>query len=271
MKRFALTLLCLVLLTSIAGSVWAHTLTLTGPGALGVLLAAQAPITRTLAGAAVSGEVTVSPVSALPTGSLATFYLDDQARFTSSDPRPELRLDTDQLSEGVHQLRLEVSDGAQLALSTGTLPLHVIRTATQAVTGAARGGGEIPFNKVYRKIILREIIWFNRQEADLEKHAFWRRGSVYITLTDLIRHVGGNITWGPSNKYILVERKGMKIRVTPGSSHVYVNGLKLNLGRPCKQIDSRTYVPVRQMLCLLGINTQFNYCQRRVDVLFRRK
>ncbi|NPV49465.1 MAG: copper amine oxidase N-terminal domain-containing protein, partial [Armatimonadetes bacterium] len=121
-------------------------------------------------------------------------------------------------------------------------------------------------NKVYRKLLLREIVWFDGREADLAKHAFRQNGQIYITLTDLIRHIGGGIVWGPEASYILVERGGTQVRVFAGTSRVLVNGRARSLSAPAIRIDNRTFVPVRSMLALFGVSSQWNTGQGRLYV-----
>ena len=271
MRYVRLALLGLALLAWLGGVAAASTVTLTGPGNLALQIAATAPITKTTAGAAVSGPITVAPAEAVPAGLISIFYLDGQAKFLSALPRPELNLDTSKLKDGLHELRLDVGDGAALTLSTGNIPVHVLNNVTQGLLAQrpSSAAEEASFNKTYRKVVLREIVWFNNREADLEKHAFMSGGRIYITLTDLIRHVGGNIVWGPSSRYIMVERKGVRVQVVPGSARVYVNGEARNLGRPTKQVENRTYVPIRPMLALLNLNTEWNHLQRRAHVALK--
>lgn len=232
----------------------AGTCIVTGAGPLTLQLSSLAPLQATPAGAIVSGAVVVTPREALTQGLTAIYYLDDEVKLVSEQPRPELKLDTQGLVDGLHELRLEVSHGTQLAMSTGSLALQVANdAATAAVAQAAPG--DPPFVKLYRKLLLREIVGFNGREADLEKHAWLSHGRVFITLTDLMRHVGGTIIWGPSQNFIVVERNGIEIHVIPGSARVLVNGERASLGQAARRIDNRTYVPIRPMLALLGIET----------------
>jgi hypothetical protein len=164
-------------------------------------------------------------------------------------------------------VRLEAGDGLRLAMSTGNLALHVANSTTaNAILGEADTDGAPAFVKLYRKLILREVVWFDNREADLEKHAFFSNQRVYITLTDLMRHIGGSMIWGPSGSYITVERNGVKVRVIPGSSRVIVNGEKKSLGQVAMQIGNRTFVPVRPMLSIFGVDVNWNRAQHRAFV-----
>jgi len=261
-----LTILSLLVALAVAPAM-AGTLTLTGTGALALQIVGTAPLLATPSGAAVSGTITLTPGEALHEGLTSTFYVDDQARFASALARPELAIDTTKLSDGIHQVRMDVSDGTRLAFSTGGIPIHVLNDSTvNLITGQAEMGGTPPFVKLYRKLILREIVWFNNREADLEKHAVVQGGRVYITLTDLLRHVGGTIIWGPEKSYVVAERNSTKLRFVPGSSKVYVNGKAASLGNSTWRADSRLFVPIRPVLALLGVDTDWNRIQGRAYV-----
>jgi len=97
--------------------------------------------------------------------------------------------------------------------------------------------------------VVREIVYFNNREGDWEKHASIRKGRVYITLTDLIRHIGGSIIWGSSHDQIEVYRNDIVVKVFPNSSRACVNGSEMALGARTVRRQNRTYVPVR-LLCL---------------------
>jgi hypothetical protein len=261
--RHLMILLCFVVLT--ISPVLAGSLTFTGPGSFGLQIVSTAPLLATPGGATVSGSITLSPPSALRDGLSATFYLDSQAKLVSELANPSFSVDTTKLSEGLHEVRMDVLDGTQLAFSTGTIPLHVMRDI--AVNALRQDeAGEPAFGKVYRKLLLREIVWFDNREADLEKHAFVSGGQVYITLTDLLRHVGGTIIWGPTESYVKVERNGRQIRFIPGSSRVIVNGVPKSLGHASMRIDNRLFVPLRPTLALMDMQMKWNKVQGRAYV-----
>lgn len=243
----------------------AGTFTFTGPGTFGLQIVSAAPLLSTTSGAAVSGTISLSPTAPLATGLTSIFYLDSQAKLVSGLSAPELSVDTTKLNNGLHEVRLEVCDGTQLAFSTGSIPLHVMNDSVLNVIRATPAD-EIPFVKVYRKLLMREIVWFDNREADLEKHAFMNNGEIYITLTDLLRHVGGTIVWGPDQSNVMVERSGVKMRFIPGTARVYINGQKRTLGHNSTRVDSRLFVPLRPVLRLLGINMEWNRIQGRALV-----
>lgn len=247
----------LVLVAVAVSPVFAGSCTL-GPDTFALQVISATPLMRTADGAAVTGTVSLSPAETLKPGLTATFYVDEQVKLVSDLARPEVTLDTTQLPDGLHQVRLEASDGTRLALSTGTIPLHVLNDAALNLLGQA-GSGPVPFNKVMRKVIFREAVYFNGREADLEKHAFFSGNRIFITLTDLLRHVGGSIIWGPSKSYVMVERNGVKIRFIPGTATVFVNGARQSLGRATTRIESRLFVPIRPVLRLLDQNIATNY------------
>lgn len=256
-----------VLAVLVAGPALASSVTVSGAGNLALQVVAGTPIMKTPAGAGVMGEVLVSPALEVSPGLTTTFFLDDTARFASSYARPELRLDTRRLADGLHGLRVDVSDGLQLVMSTGNIPLHVMNGLAEAeLQQVSSPDVNTNINKVYRKLLLREIVWFDQREADLEKHAFHQNGQIYITLTDLIRHIGGGIVWGPDASYILVERGGKRVRVFAGTSRVLVDGRARSLTAPAVRIENRTFVPVRSMLALFGVSSQWNAGNGRLYV-----
>jgi hypothetical protein len=264
--RHPLLWLCLAATLALSPA-WAGTCLLIGSGGLALQLTSTALLMKTPQGALVQGRITVTPAEALEHGLSSTYYLDDRPVGLDTTTRPELIVDTAKLGDGLHTVRLEAGDGVRLAMSTGNLALHVANDATTNVILGQRGGDGAPaFVKLYRKIVLREIVWFDNREADLEKHGFISGQRIYITLTDLMRHVGGTMVWGPSQSYITVERSGIKVRVIPGSARVYVNGEKQSLGRVATRIDSRTFVPIRPMLSIFGIDVDWNRAQHRAFV-----
>lgn len=258
--------LCFATLTFAAGSALAGSCILSGDGGLTLQITGTAPVMATPRGAVVQGDITLFPTSNLNAGLNSIYYVDEQPVAMSSMSRPELRVDTAKLSEGIHSVRLEALDGQRLALSSGNLALHVANEATTNVAMTQAGDAAPPFVKLYRKLLLREIIFFNDREADLEKHGFISGGRVYITLTDLMRHIGGTMIWGPTSSYITVSRSGITVRVIPGSSAVYVNGERQSLGRAAIRRDNRTFVPVRPMLDIFGMDTHWNRLLHRAFV-----
>ncbi|MBC7288778.1 MAG: hypothetical protein H5T86_12230 [Armatimonadetes bacterium] len=137
-----------------------------------------------------------------------------------------------------------------------------------ALTGAAAKGAAYTFVKIQRRHIPRERVWFNGREGDLERHAICYRGVWYITLTDMVRHLGGTIVWGPSRKFIEVRRKGTVIQIVPGKHGLWV------AGQPCWkpplviQRGNTTWVAVCPFAQLLGATATWNPVGRRIDVTF---
>lgn len=258
-------LLGLCLLLTVVTSAWAGTCVLSG-GGIALQITGTAPLMNTDAGALVRGTISLSPLEALTDGLSSIYYLDDRAVSVSTDPRPRLNVDTAKLSDGVHQVRLDAADGTRLALSTGNLPLHVANDATTNVVLQQATTASPSFVKLRRKLLLREIVFFDKREADLEKHGFMSGGRIYITLTDLMRHIGGTMIWGPSANYLTVEHEGVTVRVIPGSARVYVNGEKQSLGRAAYRKGNRTFVPIRPMLDIFGITVDWNRPTHRAFV-----
>lgn len=271
MMRRTTILLLIVGAVCTSSALWADSLTLGVGTGLSVQLTSEAMLRNTGDGAVVKGSVSLAPVEPVPSGLTCTFYVNDAIKLISARPRPQLTLDTKSLPDGLHAVRVEVLDGTKLALSTGQLPLHVMNdAAANPLLQQERPVGEPGFVKLYRKLLLREAVFFNQREADLEKHAWMSSGRLNITLTDLMRHIGGTIIWGPSQQYIRVERNGITVRVIPGSARVYVNGEKRSLGQAARRIENRTYVPIRPMLELFGLeDTHWNRLEHRAYVSTR--
>jgi hypothetical protein len=140
--------------------------------------------------------------------------------------------------------------------------------ASDLIVAAVGGAGFQPgFSKVYRKRIGREIVWFDGREADLEHHAKIMDGRVYITLTDLARHLGCAITWGPSNRYIEVSRGDMTVVVCPKRCRgVKGTGCPCDGWPPAVQRGGVTWVPVEPFATFFGATVAWNPEDRRLEV-----
>jgi hypothetical protein len=131
----------------------------------------------------------------------------------------------------------------------------------------SQASSEVPlFGKYYRRHIPREIVWFNGREGDLEKHAVRRGGYIYITLTDLIRHIGGSIVWGPRYNFVQVKRGNLTVRVFPGAAKVIVNGEAQSIGAATFRAGGRLWVPVKPLAELFGCTAEWNAALRRLEV-----
>jgi len=263
----ALVACTLTLLASAASAVQVTLL----EGALQVVIQSSAGVLPIEQGVAVREEITLK---ALPPGnSLTVMYLDDRPALFSNDPQPRLRLDTRQLSDGPHRLKVDSTglDGIKLA-SAADLVLHVANApgALAEQIGATVSQSAPVFLKLYRKYIPREVVWFNGREGDLEKHGFRKYGQIYLTATDLFRHIGGTIVWGPTQNWIELHRNDVVVRIIPGTSKIVVNGQVQNLGAPCPRKADRTYVPVQALCAVLGIPTAWNAEEQRLYVTFQR-
>ncbi|MCX7600017.1 MAG: copper amine oxidase N-terminal domain-containing protein [Armatimonadetes bacterium] len=158
-------------------------------------------------------------------------------------------------------------NAAATGLGVLTVPTAVLPVLDALASAPPRGDTEAwSFSKVYRRRIPREMVWFNGREGDLEHHAIRYRGRVYITLTDLVRNVGGSIVWGPRASYVVVKRAQLTVRVVPGSSKVFVEGEPDSLGAKTFRRGGLLWVPVRPMAELLGCVAEWNPEMRRVDV-----
>ena len=260
-----------VILLAMASPTLAGTLTVQGPGGVSLLISSDIPMTEDGPQPALRGEVGIAPLAEGMAECPLLLYVDDHARAVTGEAGGEFSLDTTGMQDGEHTLRVDALRGEQLIASTGSIPIQVLNSvaapAVQQVAGAL-GGPAPSFNKLYKARIFHEIIYFNNREADLEKHAFVSGGRVYITLTDLMRHIGGSIIWGPDDDEIEVYRNDVVVRLFPSSSTVYVNGVKVNLGHSTIRKQNRTYVPVRPFAELFGIVTEWDFDRDRAYVTY---
>jgi hypothetical protein len=250
----------------------AGTLSVEGPGNLSVNITCDLPPAEAQS-PEVAGPITVAPVSDDICDKPLVIYVDGKVAGLTSSTQGRFDLDADALGEGEHTLRVDAVEGEQLLASTGSVPFTVVSAAKAAERQAAAppdlGGNKPAFIKLYKPRIFREIVYFNNREADLEKHAFIRNGRVYITLTDLMRHIGGAIIWGPDDDEMMVHRNEIDVRVFPHSSTVYVNGVETDLGRTTLRKQNRTYVPVRPFTELFGIATEWDFQDDRAYVVYQ--
>jgi hypothetical protein len=263
MQKVMLSTAIIALIAVTVGAA-ANTTTVSVGSELGVVINATAPIVPMGSSAAVQGRICLEPAGPAPRA-MTSFVLDDGVKLMTDTARPQFNLDTAELADGLHYVRLDYSDGPILLASTGSIPLYVYNNSQQAMMAQAAGSSP-DFIKTQRKIIRREMVWFDGREGDLEKHGFIRGGRVYITLTDLVRHIGGSIVWGPHHRYIEVHRSNMVVRVVPDSATIYVDGRKQRVDRPALRIGDRTYVAVRPMCELFEIGVDWNYRTNRAMV-----
>jgi uncharacterized Zn-binding protein involved in type VI secretion len=217
---------------------------------------------------AVQGTVTVRPATEALPGSWTYFVVDGQSRYSTNNPLPALDLDTTKLDEGRHTLRVDSMDGDRRVATTGDVVVEVANAAVLSKLGQA-GPAQPAFVKLHHKKILREIVWFNGREGDLEAHGTIRRGHILITLTDLMRHLGGTVEWGPPGDLILATRNNVSVRVVPGSSTVYVNGKAATMPVAAFRVGNRTYVPIRAMCGFYGVRVDWDYFTDRAYITYQ--
>ncbi|HCA48326.1 MAG TPA: hypothetical protein DEP45_13535 [Armatimonadetes bacterium] len=250
----------------------AGTLAVEGAGGLSLNIICDVPPSES-ACPELAGSVCVAPVSDDLCDKPLVLFVDGRVAGLTSSSRGLFDLNTASLAEGEHTLRIDAVEGEQLLASTGSVPFTVLSTTQAAQRQAAAtsdlGGGAPPFIKLYKPRVFHEIVYFNNREGDLEKHAFVRNGRVFITLTDLMRHIGGSIIWGPDDGDMMVYRNGVEVQVFPNSSTVIVNGARMSLGRATVRKENRTYVPVRPFSQLFGIETVWDFQDDRAYVTYQ--
>ncbi|HEY3396452.1 MAG TPA: stalk domain-containing protein [Armatimonadota bacterium] len=152
------------------------------------------------------------------------------------------------------------------ALTSAALLVVVLLSAGLA---SAPAPAAADFIKLRRQYVPREAVWFNGREGDLEKHAIRRDGQLCITATDLLRHVGGTMVWGPGNNWVEVHRGDNTLRLIPGSRQVLLNGQSHQLLAPAARIAGNTWIPAANVCHLLGIAANWNADEQRLYVTYK--
>ncbi len=217
---------------------------------------------------AVRGTIRLAPHAEELPGNYTIFVVDDRSEYSTNDPMPAMELDTTALSEGPHTVRVDSLDGSRRVASTGDITLEVANQAVLSQLGQA-GAGQPAFVKLHHKKILREVVWFNGREGDLEKHGTIRNGHILITLTDLMRHIGGTVDWGPPSTLVLATRGDVTVRVVPGSRTAYVNGQPRSMPVAAFRTANRTWVPVRAMCNFYGVRVDWDYYTDRAYLTYQ--
>ena len=277
---------------------------LTTGGALDLKIDAAKQVLGGSPGPTLRGTVELSPSPLKPVCDKLVFRVDGEAR--ASEDGAKLVLDTTKLKDGEHSLSIEAERDGKLVLSSGAVAVRVANKSGSAVAAATDEGDaqasplfaaaaeegaaaadegaapapplftnaadergdqpSPPFSKVYRALLSHEAIWFRGDEGDLERHSYQTRDRLYLTLTDLIRHIGGRIVWGPKASFIEVTRNGIVLRVIPGSKTVRVNDEVWQLPLPAVVHDGRTYVPARPICEIFGVYVEWNHAEKRAYV-----
>lgn len=261
-------LMCFCAIALVA-SCFADAKVLTVGGPLSVKVEGEEPLLERDEGPLVRGTVTISPHPIRPVCDRIVFYLDEEPVLSTAEPGPRLVLDTRDLPDGLHAVRIEAERAGKLFASTGSVAFTVANEEGSAVASAFLQMPEQPappFEKLYRVRLSHEAIWFDGEEADLERHAFIRDRRIYITLTDLLRHIGGQLVWGPTTRTIEVHRNDITIQFTPGSRYVRVNNNRVDIQHPVVVRQGRSYVPVRPICDLLGVHIEWNRHENRAYV-----
>lgn len=265
---------CLSLLLLVS-SAFANTQVVATGTSLDVKLDSAQAISMASAVPTVQGTVTVSPAPLRPACDRMVFLVDGKVALSSIDKEPKLVLDTRKLADGVHAVCLEAQKGGRPVLSTGDVTFRVANkagaevmeaTETVAADDAAAEPPSPPYTKLYRASVTHEAVWFNGDPADLERHGYIAGGRMYITLNDLLRHVGGRVIWGPKASYVEVKRNDVTVRVVPGSAVAKVNGVSVNLGSPVVAHKGLTYVPLRAMCELFQVYVEWSSVEGRAYV-----
>ena len=98
------------------------------------------------------------------------------------------------------------------------------------------------FCKIQRHPVPQHVVTFNGLPADLEAPPFILADRVFISLTDLLRHVDGTLLWGPNEGQITVMRHGVEI-----TGHIHY-GVR----------QGQTYIPLRRGAELMGLTVNWD-------------
>jgi len=256
---------CALILAAAAG---ANETVLRGSGDLRLAVSGGERIRMAEGPLLVRGRISLAPRADTLPGNYVTFVVDGQSAYSTNDPLPRLDLDTTTLPEGKHIVRIECLDGTRRVASTGDIALEIANQAVVSQMGQAKAA-QPNFIKLYHKKILREIVWFNGREGDLERHGTLRGNHVLITANDLMRHIGGTIEWGPPGDLILLERNKITVQIMPGSTTVYVNGQPRQMQQPAFTVGNRTYVPIRSVCRFFGIQVDWDIYTDRAYVTYQ--
>ncbi len=262
--------LCLV--ASLSGAAaWAGKVALTGVGDLTLRLDSAGPLATLEDVVIVKGMVALEPDTPVE-GARWAFYVDGLNEYSTTRPNPVYELDTTELADGEHEIRLEahqgtLADGYRIA-STGGIPLIVANAAAPAAVRQGYFPPAASANVLERKHYKRHQVWFNGREGDLEWSARNSGPGMMVTLTDLIRHVGGSVEWGPGKKLLYAHREGTTVKLNPGASTCYVNGVRTDLGAKVALRFGKHWVPVSGMCRVLGVDAIYNSAEKRYYVSY---
>ena len=99
-----------------------------------------------------------------------------------------------------------------------------------------------PFAKIHRRGAPLPLVTFDGRPGDFELQPFIAGGRVFVSMTDLLRHVGGTLLWGPSDGQLSVFRDGIEL-----TGHIHY-GLR----------DDQVIVPLRSAVALMGLDVHWN-------------
>ncbi len=268
-RRFlAVTTVTLVCVLALGAAAYAGESILRGDGDMKLSVSGGERVRLPDGPLAVRGTIRLAPHTDELPGAYTLFLVDGRSEYSTNDPMPAMDLDTTALSEGRHTVRIDSLDGSRRVASTGDVALEVANQAVLSQLGQA-AAGQPAFVKLHHKKILREVVWFNGREGDLEKHGTIRGGHILITLTDLMRHIGGTVDWGPPSTLVLATRNNVTVRVVPGSNTVYVNGQARKMPVAAFRKANRTWVPVRAMCDFFGVRVDWDYYTDRAYVTYQ--
>ena len=79
----------------------------------------------------------------------------------------------------------------------------------------------------------------------------------HLPVRSMIESIGGSVTWDGATSTVGIEYGGLSLKMTLGSTDVYINGIKQRIETPPVIINDRTMIPVRFAAELLNMNVSW--------------
>jgi len=95
---------------------------------------------------------------------------------------------------------------------------------------------------------------FNGKAARLEQPLSEKDGVLYISTRDLMNTIGGGISYDAKTYMIVLERRGVSVRVQPKLKYVLVGETRAPLAHPVIEVDGHSLLPLAEIAALFGLS-----------------
>jgi hypothetical protein len=95
---------------------------------------------------------------------------------------------------------------------------------------------------------------FNGKAVRLAGPLSERDGVLYISTRDLMNTVGGGISYDAKTYMIVLERRGVSVRVQPKLKYALVGETQAPLAHPVIEVDGHSLLPLRDIAALFGLS-----------------